>query len=128
MNRTLTQNINRGREAIDLARHQGHDTAQWELSLAELERQEMLAWASELADQKLILATEICFAETPLRPITITEVSKYAVAHLMFIAKSILEQQAGGWHIWTSEWWTQQEHAALDSLSALRKAMEISGT
>ena len=91
MNRTLTQNINRGREAIDLARHQGHDTAQWELSLAELERQEMLAWASELADQKLILATEICFAETPLRPITITEVSKYAVAHLMFIAKSSLE-------------------------------------
>jgi hypothetical protein len=83
MSRTLAEDIDRGRRAIDLARQQGLDTTQWEMSLADLERQEPLAWASELAERDLILSEAIRFEEEPLRPVSITEVSKYAVRHLL---------------------------------------------
>ena len=125
MNRTLTENIDRGRAAIDLARQRGRDTTQWELSLADLERQKMLAWASELAERELVLLVPSYFEEEPLRPVAITEVSKFTVRNLRFIAKAGLERQLGGWHIWTSDWWTEREHAALGSLEALRKAMDV---
>lgn len=128
MSRTLAEDIDRGRRAIDLARHQGLDTTQWEMSLADLERQELLAWASELAERDLILSEAIRFEEEPLRPVSITDVSKYAVRHLRFIAKAGLEQRLGGWHIWTTDWWTEREHAALGSLAALRKAFETWST
>ena len=128
MSRTLAEDIDRGRTAIGLARQQGRDTARWELILAGLERQDLLAWASELAEQDLILATSICFAEEPLRPIAITEVSRYAVTNLRFIANAGLEKQLGGWDIWKSDWWTEREHAALGSLAALRIALEIRAT
>lgn len=125
MNRTLTENIDRGRTAIDLARQQGRDTTRWELSLADLERQEMLAWASELAESALVLLEPICFEEEPLRPVAITELSKFAVRNLRFIANAGLERQRGGWHIWTTDWWTEREYAALGALEALRKAMDV---
>lgn len=123
MNRTLTENIDRGRTAIGLARQQGQDTTQWELSLAGLERQEMLAWASELGERELLLTPPVEFEEEPLRHVTITEVSNYAVRHLRFIANASLERQTGGWHIWTADWWTEQEQAAFVALEALRKAL-----
>ena len=124
MNRTLTENIDRGRVAIGLARQQGQDTTQWEMSLAELERQEILAWASGLAERDLVLLEPIYFEEEPLRPVAITEISKFAVRNLGFIAKAGLERQLGGWNIWTTDWWTERERAALGSLEALRKAMD----
>jgi hypothetical protein len=85
----------------------------------------MLAWASELAERELVLLVPIYFEEEPLRPVAITEVSKFTVRNLRFIAKAGLERQLGGWHIWTSDWWTEREHAALGSLEALRKAMDV---
>ena len=124
MNRTLTENIDRGRTAIDLARQQGRDTTRWELSLADLERQEMLAWASELAEQDLILSKPVAFREEPLRVVTITEVSKYTVRNLRFIAQARVEQRLGGWHIWNSDWWTDRQQVALNSLAFLRRAIE----
>ena len=128
MSRTLAEDINRGRRAIDLARQQGLDTTQWEMSLADLGRRELLAWASELAERDLTLTNAISFEEEPLRPVAITEVSKYAVGYLRFIAKAGLEQQLGGWHIWTSGWWSAREHTALGSLAALRIAIETWST
>jgi hypothetical protein len=128
MNRTLTENIDRGRAAIDLARQRGLDTTKWETTLVDLERQELLAWASELAEKDLILTAAIRFEEEPLRPVAITEVSKFAVSNLKFIAKAALEQRQGGWHIWTSDWWSEREHAALGSLAALRAVFETCST
>ena len=128
MSRTLVEDIERGRRAIELAQLQGRDTTRWERSLADLERQDLLAWASELAERDLILSNAISFVEEPLRPVVITEVSKYAVSNLRFIARAHLHQRLGGWHIWTPEWWTEREHAALGSLAALREAIETRET
>ena len=125
VNRTLSENIDRGRTAISLAQERGRNTDKWESSLAELERQEMLAWASELAERELIVLTPVQFEEGPHRSVTITKVSEYAVFHLRFIAKASLERQLGGWHIWTTEWWTEREHAALEALAAMRKALAL---
>ena len=125
MNRPLTENIDRGPTAINLARQRGRDTTEWELSLADLERQEMLAWASELAEGDLVLLEPVYFYEEPLRPVALTEVSRFAVGNLRFIANAGLERKLRGWHIWTTDWWTEREHAALGSLEALRKAMDV---
>ena len=124
MSRALAEDLYRGRKAIDLAQQQGRDTSQWERSLVDLERQDLLAWASELAEQDLILSKAVAFREEPLRLVTITEVSKYAVRNLRFIAQARVEQRLGGWHIWTSDWWADRQQAALSSLSSLRRAIE----
>jgi hypothetical protein len=49
MTRTLTENIARGRQAIALAQRKSIDTASWEESLADLERQEILCILARLA-------------------------------------------------------------------------------
>ena len=55
-----------------------------------------------------------------------TEAGKrFAAGNLKFIANAGLERQLRGWHIWTTDWWTEREHAALGSLEALRKAMDV---
>jgi len=124
MSRTIAEDIDPGRKAIDLAQRQRRDTSHWEKSLADLERQDLLAWASELAEKDLILSDPIGFREEPLRPVTITEVSKYAVRNLRFITQADVEQRLGGWHIWTSDWWRDRQQAALNSPASLRRAME----
>ena len=123
MSRTLAEDIDRGRKAIDLAQQQGQDTSQRERSLADLERQDLLACASKRAEQDLILSSAVAFWEEPHRPIAITEVSSYVVKNLRLIAMASVEQRLGGWHIWTSDWWTEREHLALGSLASLRSAM-----
>ncbi|MFC1935627.1 hypothetical protein ACFLX9_02555 [Chloroflexota bacterium] len=55
MARSLVEDITRGRRAIALAHERGMDTTAWEESVTTLERQHLLAWASELAKQDLVL-------------------------------------------------------------------------
>ena len=123
MTRTLTENIARGRQAIALARRQAIDTASWEESLADLERQEILSWASEVCEQGLVLSEGVTFVEGPLCTVTITKVSQYVADRLRFIIHAHFQQRTGGMGRWLPSWWKEREKACIGTLSSLRSAM-----
>ena len=123
-NRSLTDNINRGRRAIALARQRGIDTTEWESLLAELQLRSLLAWASELAEQDVVLPEPISYIEAPRRTVTTEEVSRYAARYLWTIGYSRLQQETGGWGRWTPEWWTGVEDEAVGALAGLRSALD----
>ena len=127
MNRALTEDIDRGRRAIELARQRGRDTGVWEESLAGLERQELLAWANELAEQGLVLERRAEFAETSLRPVFVAEVSKYAARQLRFISFANVQQRTGGIGGWRPEWFSAQAEVAFGALRALKKVLSNDG-
>ena len=123
MTRTLIDNIARGRQAIALARRQAIDTTSWEESLADLERQEILAWASEICEQDIVLTDGVDFVEEPLRPVTITKVSQYVADRLRFIIHAHFQQSTGGMGRWLPSWWKEREEASIGALISLRGAM-----
>ena len=123
MTRTLTENIARGRQAIVLARRQAIDTTSWEESLADLERQEILAWASEVCEQDIVLAEGVTFIEEPLCPVTVTKVSQYVGDRLRFIIHAHFQQRTGGMGRWLPSWWKEREKACIGALISLRSAM-----
>ena len=123
MTRTLTDNIARGRQAIALARRRAIDTASWEEALAELERQEILAWASEICEQDIVLADGVAFVEEPLRPVTVTKVSQYVADRLRFIIHAHFQQRTGDMGRWLPPWWKEREEASIGALFSLRSAM-----
>ena len=85
---------------------------------------DLLPWASELAEQDLVLPERVSFVEAPKRTVTTERVSWYAVHYLKTISCARIQQQTGGWGLWTPEWWREREQEALGSLAALRKALE----
>ncbi len=121
---SLVEDIERGRKAIALAKQQGKDTSQWEAHLADLERQSLLGWASELAEQELVLTQAVCYVEAPLRTVTTYRVSWYAAHYLKTISTARLQQKIGGWKPWTPKWWAEREAEALQALHSIRAAME----
>ena len=123
MTRTLIDNIARGRQAIALARRQAIDTASWEESLADLERQEILSWTSEVCEQDIVLAEGLAFVEEPLRPVTIAKVSQYVGGRLRFIIHAHFQQRTGGMGRWLPPWWKEREEASIGALFSLRNAM-----
>ncbi|MCL0099933.1 hypothetical protein M1O55_03580 [Dehalococcoidia bacterium] len=123
MKRTLVENIARGRQAIALARGQDIETAIWEESLADLERQEILSWASEVCEQNLVLPGGVTFVEEPLRPVTMTKVSQYVADRLRFIIHAHFQQSTGGMERWLPSWWREREEASIGALISLRSAM-----
>ena len=123
MIRTLTENIARGRLAIALARRQAIDTAIWEESLADMERQEILSWASEVCEQDMVLAEGVTFVEEPLCPVTITKVSQYVADRLRFIIHAHFQRHTGGMGTWLPSWWKEREKASISALFSLRSAM-----
>ena len=123
MTRTLTENIARGRQAIALARCQSIDTASWEESLADLERQEILSWASEVCEQDIVLPEGVTFVEEPLCTVTITKVSQYVADRLRFIIHAHFQQRTGGMGRWLPPWWRDREKASIRALFSLRSAM-----
>ena len=123
MTRTLTENIARGRQAIALARRQAIDTASWGESLADLERQEILSWASEVCEQGLVLPEGVAFVKEPLCPVTITKVSQYVGDRLRFIIHARFQQRTGGRGRWLPPWWKEREDASIGALISLRSAL-----
>jgi hypothetical protein len=93
-------------------------------TMTEVETASLLAWASELAEQDLVLREPVSFVEEPLRPITIPEVSQYARRQVWFIAYAHLQQRPGGMGRFLPPWWKEREQAALGALAALREALE----
>ena len=125
MERSVAENIVRGRRAIELAQCRGIDTASWEESLAVLERQHLLAWAVELSEQEITLPSAVSYVEAPLRTVTTDRISWYAGQYLRTISFSHLGQNlSGSWEPWTATWWRGIESEALAAMSALREAVE----
>ena len=120
---TLAKNIAIGRKSIAAARQRGIDTSGWEAVLADLEQQQLLAWAAEVAESDLTLATPITYRETPLRPITTSQVSQSIRRYLKTIASAAIHRATGGWKEYPPEWWDEQANQALGALKALRSAM-----
>ena len=120
---TLTENISVGRKSIATARQRGVDTSGWEAVLADLEQQQLLAWAAEFAEADVTLATPITYLETSLRPVTTAQVSQSIRRYLKTVASAAIHRATGGWGRFTSEWWEGQANEALGALKALRSAM-----
>jgi hypothetical protein len=89
-----------------------------------VDRDHLLAWASELAEKGTILAEPVTFIEAPLRRISTIRVSHHASIHLRTVTMARTNQVTGGWGKFTREWWREQEQAALNASAALRNAME----
>lgn len=102
----------------------GTPTTAMKAPLAELESQQLLAWASELAEQELVLPEPVTYVEAPLRAVTTQRVSYYAALYLREISYARLMQQAGGWGCFTSDWFKEQERGAIEALTALREAIQ----
>ena len=120
---TLAENISVGRKSIATARQRGIDTSGWEAVLADLEQRQLLAWAAEVAEAGMTLATPITYRETPLRPITTSQVSQSIRRYLKTIASAEIHRATGGWKEYPPEWWDGQANEALGALKALRSAM-----
>ena len=120
---TLAENISIGRKSIAAARQRGIDTSEWEAVLADLERQQLMFWASELGQADMTLAIPITYRETPLRPITTTQVSQSVRRYLKTVARAEIHRATGGWKYYPPEWWDGQANQALGALKALRVAM-----
>jgi len=120
---TLAENISVGRKSIATARQRGVDTSEWEAVLADLEQQQLLAWAAEFAEADVTLASPITYLETSLRPITTAQVSQSIRRYLKTVASAAIHRATGGWGRFTSEWWAEQANEALGALKALRSAM-----
>ena len=126
MAQKLADRVEQGRRAIAIARGQGLDTDEWEEhlnQLVEAEQQQLLAWAAEVAESDLTLATPITYRETPLRPITTSQVSQSIRRNLKTIASAEIHRATGGWKEYPPEWWDGQANEALGALKALRSAM-----
>ena len=123
MNRTLSENIAPGHLAITLARRLGVDTTAWEQALAELDRRELLSWATELAEQEVVLPKPLTYLEASLRTITTERVSHYAAVYLRAISLAYSNKRTGGWGSLTQDWWQRQEKETIQALLALRRAM-----
>ena len=120
---TLAENISVGRKSIATARQRGVDTSGWEAVLADLEQQQLLAWAAEFAEADVTLVSPITYLETSLRPITTAQVSQSIRRYLKTVASAAIHRTTGGWGRFTSEWWEGQANESLGALKALRSAM-----
>ena len=86
-------------------------------------REQLLNWASRLAEEGLELPVKITYEEAPLRIISTTRVSDSAAHYLTTIFRAQHGQRTGGWGKWTSEWWKQREEEAMHALTNLRYAL-----
>lgn len=86
---------------------------------------ELLGWASELAEQDIVLDVPITFVEAPLRKLTTAEVSSHAAKYLRSISSARLQQKTGGWPPWTPQWWKAREDEAIGSLGSMRVAVQV---
>ena len=86
-------------------------------------RKDLLAWAAGLAEQETVLPEPVHFRESPLRPVWVTHVSRYACDQLRALASARVGKESGGWSYFTPEWWEVREQDALSALASLKQAM-----
>lgn len=86
----------------------------------------LLAWASELAEQEIVLAEPVSFIETSLRTIITERISEKATHYLRVIHYARLQRRTGGMGRFLPPWWREREEEAIGALAALREAVEVS--
>jgi hypothetical protein len=91
------------------------------------ETHHLLAWASELAEQDVVLPKPLTYVEAPLRTITTVRVSRYAAIYLRTMLLAQSNKRTGGRGTFTHDWWQRQEQEAIQALLALRGAMHAQG-
>jgi hypothetical protein len=84
----------------------------------------LLAWASEIAEQDLVLLMPVRHLDAPLCTVTTQRVSYYTSLYLREISYARLQQRTGGWGRFTPEWFKEQEKGAIQALTALREAIQ----
>ena len=94
-------------------------------STPEPEIQNLLAWASELAEQALELPTPVEYIEAPARHVTTDRVSWYASRYLRTIATARLYTQHPRlcFGLGTPEWWQERQQEAMEALAAMKEAL-----
>jgi hypothetical protein len=102
------------------------DCGQCTVSPQKRDRPQLLAWASELANQDAILVSPVRFNETPLRPLTTTRISFYARRYLRTVAAAELARHGLTWEPWTVEWHEDRAREAIESLENLRASLAFS--
>ena len=88
------------------------------------EVEHLLAWASELGEQVVVLKRPICFTEAPLRRVTTERVSYYAAHYLRIVTHARLQQRTRGTGRFLPAWWREREQDAVYALEQLKLAME----
>ena len=88
---------------------------------------ELLAWATELSNRDIELASPVTYIEAPLRRITTARVSYYVSIYLRTVTSARIHRNSGGWGSWTPQWWQEREDEAIRALTALREAVEATG-
>ena len=86
----------------------------------------LLAWASELAEQDLMLPGPVSYVEKHNCPVSTRRVSWCATRYLRTIVEARHYQQHPnlGWGQWTPTWWREREMEAVSALAALKKAVQ----
>ena len=84
----------------------------------------LLAWATELSEQDLVLTAHVSYLEVPRRTITTERVSFYATHYLRTITSARIGQHAGGWGMFNGQWHKEREIEAITALAALRDAIK----
>ena len=84
----------------------------------------LLGWASQFAQQDIVLEVPVTFVEAPLRRLTTAEVSSCVGKYLRIITRAQINQANGSWHPWTTEWWKGREEEAITALASLKQAIE----
>ena len=97
------------------------EAALWERKVA---TQQLLGWASKISEDEIVLQSPVRFNETPLRPLAVTEVSRFALGQLKLITQCRFQQQTDGLGRFRPEWWRAREEEALFSLASLKEAMD----
>jgi hypothetical protein len=71
--------------------------------VANCETHHLLAWASEIAEQDVVLPKPLTYIEAPLRTITTERVSHYAAVYLRTISLAHSNMRTGGWGSFTQD-------------------------
>ena len=113
----LVPDIRRRKQEIldllaDSSQHHDEDTAR------------LLAWASRAAEDGLTLAEPVQFLEGPLRPRTTNEVGRFCRDQLRYLSMARSNRATGGWGRFTPEWWTELEASTIQSMAALKAAVD----
>ena len=85
----------------------------------------LLAWAAQAAEAGMTLTEPVQFLETPLRPCNTIAVGRYCRDRLMYLSMARSNRATGGWGRFTPEWWTEMEAQSLQTLGALKTAIEV---
>ena len=88
---------------------------------------QLLAWASEFAEQDLTLEKPVHFTDVPRHSVSTMHPSWYATQYLRTIVLARQQQRTRRWCHWTPEWWKEHEEEGMEALDRLRRALVRSG-